>query len=55
MVHAEQFIDNLPENERELVQSYIDNFIDLFAANEPYLYQHGFIDGTRVFKVILSI
>jgi len=50
MIQAEQFIDNLSDRERELVQNYIDNFIDLFAANEPYLYHQGFIDGITVLK-----
>ena len=47
ILQAEQIIDNLPDEKRELVQIYIDNFTDLFASNEPYLYQQGFIDGMR--------
>ena len=50
ILQAEQIIDNLLNEERELVQNYIDNFTDLFATNEPYLYQCGFIDGIRVIR-----
>ena len=48
MIQAEQIIDKLSDKEREMVQNYIDNFTDLFAANEPYLYRQGFLDGVSV-------
>ena len=48
MIQAEQIIDKLSDKEREMVQNYIDNFTDLFALNEPYLYKHGVIDGIRI-------
>jgi len=47
ILQSEQIINNLSDEKRELVQNYIDNFTDLFAANEPYLYRQGFIDGIR--------
>ncbi|MDL2302518.1 hypothetical protein LJC58_09210, partial [Lachnospiraceae bacterium OttesenSCG-928-D06] len=48
ILQAEHIIDNLPEEERKMLQSYIDNFTDLFAVNEPFLYRQGFLDGIRV-------
>ena len=55
ILQAEQIIDNFQEDERDLVQNYIDNFTDLFAANEPYLYQQGFIDGIRTMNYLNTI
>ena len=55
MLQAEQIIDKLSDEEREMVQNYIDNFTNLFAANEPYLYQHGFIDGIRAMNFLAKL
>ena len=55
ILQAEQIISNLSSNDRELVQSYIDNYTDLFASSEPFLYQHGFLDGIRALKFISAI
>jgi hypothetical protein len=55
MLQAEQIVDNLSDKEREMVQNYIDNFTNLFAANEPYLYQQGFIDGIRTMNFLAKL
>jgi len=55
MIRAEQIIDHLSDDERELVQNCIDNFSDLFASNEPYLYRQGFIDGIRVTSYLAKL
>ena len=55
ILQAEQIIDKLSDEEREMVQNYIDNFTDLFAANEPYLYRQGFIDGIKAIKCITNL
>ena len=47
MLQTEQISDKLSDEEREMIQNYINDFTDLFAANEPYLYRQGFIDGIR--------
>lgn len=52
IVRAEKIISNLPDKDRELIQNYIDNFTDLFASSEPFLYQHGFLDRIRTLKFI---
>lgn len=52
---AEQFISLLPKRERDLVQSYIDNLIDMFNTDEPFLCQQGVFDGIRLIKFIDSL
>ncbi|MDL2301958.1 hypothetical protein LJC58_06350 [Lachnospiraceae bacterium OttesenSCG-928-D06] len=36
-LQTERIIDNLPDDERKLVQNYIDNYTDLFASSEPLI------------------
>lgn len=55
ILQAEQIIDNLSDEERELVQNYIDNFTDLFATNEPYLYQQGVCDGLHITRFFTKL
>lgn len=52
---AEQFISLLPKREHDLVQGYIDNLIDMFNIDEPFLYQQGVFDGIRLMKFIDSL
>jgi len=42
ILQAEDFIQNLPEPNREFVENYIERFTDWLAEEEPYLYQQGF-------------
>lgn len=52
---AEQFINLLPEREQEIIQGYIDNLIDMFNTDEPFLYQQGIFDGIKVMKIISTL
>ncbi|MDL2302458.1 hypothetical protein LJC58_08900 [Lachnospiraceae bacterium OttesenSCG-928-D06] len=52
IVQAERIIGNLSGGDRELVQNYIDNFTDLFANDDSYLYQQGFLDGVRTMNFL---
>ena len=52
ILQAEIFIENLPSKEKELVENYIDSLISQLALEEAFLYQHGFMDGVKVFKYI---
>lgn len=45
---ATHFIDNLPDDKRELIEVYIEQFID----EEPFLYWQGFFDGVRVVNLL---
>lgn len=51
-LQAERFIDNLPDNERKLVEDYIERFTNWLADEEPYLYRQGFLDGARVINLL---
>lgn len=51
IVRAEKIISNLPDNDRELVHDYIDNFTYLFASSESFLYQNGFLDGIKALTI----
>ncbi|SET95500.1 hypothetical protein [Lacrimispora sphenoides] len=52
---ATHFIDNLPDDKRELVDDYIEQFIDEFASEEPYLYWQGFLDAVRVINFLRKL
>ena len=52
ILQAEIFIDNLPENEKKLIKNHIDSLINQLALEERFLYQHGYMDGIKVFKYI---
>jgi len=45
---AKFFIKALPDDKRELIENYIEQFTDWLAKEEPFLYQQGFLDGIRV-------
>lgn len=55
IIHAEIFIENLPENEKQLVENYIDSLLSQLALEEAFLYQHGFIDGMKLLKFIQKL
>lgn len=55
ILQAEDFIQNLPEPSRELVENYIERFTDWLAEEEPYLYQQGFWDGVRVSNYLRTL
>ncbi len=55
ILQAEHFIDTLPQENRELIQDYIERFSDCLALEEPYLYQQGFMDGVRVFNFLKTL
>ena len=52
ILQAEYFIKDLPNENRELVENYIEQFTDWLAEEEPYLYQQGFMDGVRVLNFL---
>ena len=52
ILQAEIFIVNLPSQEKELVEDYIDSLMNQLALKEHFLYMHGFIDGIKVLKYI---
>jgi hypothetical protein len=55
ILHAEIFIENLPNKEKELFQNYIDSLIRKFALEEAFLYQQGFLDGVKLLKYISKL
>ena len=55
ILQAEQFIDSLPDENREMIQEYIERFSDCLATEEPYLYRQGFLDGVRVLNLLKKI
>ncbi|WP_313585048.1 hypothetical protein [Lacrimispora sp.] len=55
ILQAEQFIDSLPDENRELIQEYIERFSDCLATEEPYLYRQGFMDGIKVFNLLRKL
>jgi len=55
VLQAECLIDKLPEEERALLQEYIERFSDCLTLEEPFLYQQGFIDGVRVMNVLKAL
>ncbi len=52
ILQAKIFIENLSAKEKELVEYYFDSFINSLALERNFLYQHGFMDGLKVIKVI---
>lgn len=52
ILQAEQFIDSLPDKNREMLQEYIERFSDCLATEEPYLYRQEFMDRVRVFNLL---
>ena len=52
ILQAEILIDNLPDKEKQLVESCIDSLISQLALEEAFLYQHGFMDGIKIIKYI---
>ena len=55
ILQAEIFIENLPINEKELVENYIDSLISQLALEEAFLYRYGFMDGVKIFKYISKL
>ena len=55
ILRVEHFIDSLSEENRELIHSYMEQFIDWLAEEEPYLYQQGFMDGIRVLNYLRTL
>lgn len=55
VLQAEYFIQNLPDENRELVEHYIERFTDWLAEEEPYLYQQGFLDGVKVLNFLRTL
>lgn len=52
---GEEIINRLPDEDKKLIQEYIDNIIDRMAREEPFLYQCGFWDGIKVLKKIMNL
>lgn len=52
---AEQFISSLPKREQDLIQSYIDNLIDMFNTDKPFLYKQDIFDGIRLIKFVMAL
>lgn len=55
ILQAENFIEHLPNKEKELIEYYIDSFTNLFSLEENFLYQHGFMDGIKILKYIYKL
>lgn len=55
ILQAEHFVDNLPEDERKLVQNYMERFTDWLAEEEPYLCQQGFMDGIKLLNYLSTL
>ena len=52
ILQAEIFIKNLPSQNKKLVENYIDSLISQLSLEETFLYQHGFMNGTKILKSI---
>ncbi len=52
ILQAEIFIENLPVEEKKLIDNYIDSLISQLALEEAFLYQHGFMDGMKILNIL---
>ena len=55
MDQAEAVLNRLSEQERNLMERYLDSMSERMAEEEPVLYLGGFKDGIRVMKWISSL
>ncbi|MBS5065592.1 MAG: hypothetical protein KHZ58_17660 [Hungatella hathewayi] len=55
MIEAENVIDSLSKHDKDLVENYCNNMMDLFCAEQKELYKQGFIDGVRILKKLMEL
>lgn len=52
ILQAEDFIEQLPQEEKEMMQDYITGYLENSTIKDRYLYQQGILDGVKILKFL---